>query len=419
MDNYSDVKTEQSVKPAKPHGSMTAKMCNCPVCNKVMRIDKVVLHSTRVHKKELITSMFKCDMDLVLKHQIPYVFGTYKDERILEGCLVCGKGCTGKAKKISSHTVASRIPKIKQEHSECMKLWKDYESLYTEFSGPQVSLPYKLERMERDAVKTVKPVEVAPIVVGLGDEEKALLKKLMDILDPQPEGWEDDEDEDDEPESVKDQLLNAIRIAERNQKGENKFKATIEKLNKRVETLEEQLEEARDAASEESTSSSLPADVADLQELLAEAKEREAGFKEEIESLRSQLFAANMNAQALPTLEVSEKTEALEAELEELREAYDKLRTEAVDREAELEAEIEGMVARGTVEPSLLGPLNKVFYIDSDHRDVEDPTVNDMVRGVISIAKEALIQTEKDQILMKQYGKRIQQLETLISRDFD
>ena len=366
--------------------------------------------------------MFKCDVDLVVKHQIPYVFGTYKNERALEGCLVCGKGCTGEAKKIRAHTVATRFPKIKKDHAECAKSWKDYEAFYTDIPSVPVSLPFKLERMERDAVKTVKPVEVAPIgagSVGLDDEEKALFKKLMDILDPPLEGWEDDEEEDEDPESVKDQLLNAIRIAERNQKGENKLKATIEKLNKRVETLEEQLEEARDAAPEESTSSSLPADVADLQELLAESRNRNDELKEEIESLRSQLFAANLNTQALPTLEVSEKTEVLEQEIEELRAAYEKLRTEAVDREAELEAEIEGMIARGTVEPSLLGPLNKVFYIDSDHQAVEDPTVNDMVRGVISIAKEALIQTEKDQIMMKQYGKRIQQLETLISRDFD
>ena len=100
MDNYNDVATSQTVKSKKPNGSMTAKMCNCPVCNKVMRIDCVVLHCTRVHKKEMANSMFKCDVDLVVKHQIPYVFGTYKNERALEGCLVCGKGCTGEAKKI-------------------------------------------------------------------------------------------------------------------------------------------------------------------------------------------------------------------------------------------------------------------------------------------------------------------------------
>jgi hypothetical protein len=418
--NTTETTETQTVKSTtKKMSSSVMASCSCPVCNEEMRIDTLIRHVIRRHKAELVASMPITVRKQVVALQTPIVYGFQNENKILYGCLCCGKGHTAASKK--SGNLYGTVSKTCSDHQACRACWKDYAEFYTDLETPHTSLPFKMSRNDAPKKAQVKPVATTKPVSEESEGSAPLraehYKALIKLLNPPLE----DEEEDDEELTEEEMRKYEIKYANSCRKQINHLLDELEKARNEIQTLkgEPDDEDEDDEIPEESTSSSLPADVADLQELLAEAKEREAGFKEEIESLRSQLFAANMNAQALPTLEVSEKTDALEAELEELRAAYDKLRTEAIDREAELEAEIEGMVARGTVEPSLLGPLNKVFYIDSDNQAVEDPTVNDMVRGVIAIAKEALIQTEKDQIMMKQYGKRIQQLETLISRDFD
>jgi len=413
----------QTVKPTtKKTSSSVMASCSCPICNEEMRIDTLIRHVIRRHKTELVASMPITVRKQVIAQQTPIVYGFQNENKILYGCLHCGKGHTAASKK--SGNLFGTVSKTCSDHQACRSYWKDYAEFYTDLETPHTSLPFKMLRNDNPKKAQAKPVETTKPVseesVGSTPLRTEHHKALIKLLNPP---LEDEEEEEEDEEELTEEEMRAYEIkqAKSCRKEINYLRAELEKALKKIEKLEDEPddEDEDDAVPEESTSSSLPADVADLQELLAEAKERNEALKEESESLRSQLFAANMNAQALPTLEVSEKTEALEQEIEELRAAYEKLRTEAVDREAELEAEIEGMVARGTVEPTLLGPLNKVFYIDSDNQAVEDPTVNDMVRGVISIAKEALLQTEKDQLLMKQYGKRIQQLETLISRDFE
>jgi regulator of PEP synthase PpsR (kinase-PPPase family) len=116
---------------------------------------------------------------------------------------------------------------------------------------------------------------------------------------------------------------------------------------------------------------------------------------------------------------------AAQAELDELRDAYSKLYQEAMDREGELEDEVkdlrdrlDAMVDTGVVDPTLHDALIKTFYLDTDNRDVENPTVNMLVEGVLELTKESLLELEKDQVLLKQYSKRIERLEYLINRDF-
>jgi CHAD domain-containing protein len=113
--------------------------------------------------------------------------------------------------------------------------------------------------------------------------------------------------------------------------------------------------------------------------------------------------------------------EALQAELDELRDAYSKLYEEAMAREGELEDEVkdlqdrlESMVDTGVVDPTLHDALIKVFYLDADNQDVENPTVNVLVEGVLDLTKESLLELEKDQVLLKQYSKRIERLEYII-----
>jgi FtsZ-binding cell division protein ZapB len=110
--------------------------------------------------------------------------------------------------------------------------------------------------------------------------------------------------------------------------------------------------------------------------------------------------------------------ESLQEEMDELKEAYNKLYKEAMAREEELEEEVSRLQTEGAIRPSLLGPLRSVVYIDSDNKDVKDPTVNDLIQGTVTLAKEALLQVEKDAIQLKRYSSRIEQLENLIARDF-
>jgi DNA repair exonuclease SbcCD ATPase subunit len=113
--------------------------------------------------------------------------------------------------------------------------------------------------------------------------------------------------------------------------------------------------------------------------------------------------------------------EALQDELDELKDAYSKLYQEAIAREGELEDEVkdlqdrlDAMVDTGVVDPTLHNALVKVFYLDADNQDVENPTVNMLVEGVLDLTKESLLELEKDQALLKQYSKRIERLEYII-----
>ena len=104
---------------------------SCPSCNEEVKIEKLFLHYLTHHIPDKIISTFKCDTKLVVDHNIPYVFGTYKDDCV-EGCLFCGKAYNGRTSRISHRTLASRIPLIKQNHAECIKEWADNISLYND-----------------------------------------------------------------------------------------------------------------------------------------------------------------------------------------------------------------------------------------------------------------------------------------------
>ncbi len=328
--------------------------CSCPVCNEEMRIDKVVRHCLRIHRKELANSMPIPTRKAIVNQKIPLLIGYHNNEKVIYGCLCCGKGNNHRSRKNGS--MGSRVSEICAEHEACRSKWNEYAYLY-EFDTPPVSLSYPIKRIENPVKKSVKRevmAEGTTVVAGMTDEQKALLKQVMDILDPPMEGWDDDEGEE---KSVKDQLSNILRIVKKNQTSEDKYKATIAKEQKRVAALEEEIEMLKEAAPP-----SVPANVADLRELIRESKVCEEELKEQIESLRSQLSAANMNT--LPSIEITDNTEELRAEKEELK------------------AEIECLIARGCVEPSVFSELTKAYY-DNISEPVEDPTINEMVRLIL------------------------------------
>lgn len=334
--------------------------CSCPVCNEEMRIDTLVRHCKTRHREELYNSMPTTTRKTICKLQIPILFGYHNNEKVLYVCLSCGKGNNCRSRKNGS--MGGRISDVCASHKDCSADWKEYANIYTDLESTPVPLPFPIKRNDnpkKAAVKREVVAEGTPVVAGMTDGQKALLKQVMDILDPPMEGWEDDEEEE---KTVDDQLSNLLRIVKKNQTSEDKYKATIAKEQKRVAALEEEIEMLKEAAAA-AAPASVPANVADLRELLRESNESREELKEQVDSLRSQLSAANMNT--LPSIEITDNTEELRAENEGLKE------------------EIEGFVARGCVEPSLISPLMKVYH-DNISEPVEDPTINDMVRGILA-----------------------------------
>jgi hypothetical protein len=383
-----------------------------------MRIDKLVQHTTSCHKKDLVVSMPRGIVEMIVKKEIPLVVGhSTGDVRPVYGCLHCKKGFTCHSKRVEGHSIASLMPSLYKEHEACRGEWAAYKHLYTDLPDSPVFLPHRLIRRDPGTKPASnegpKAASETSATVGLSEECRKLLIDAKNFGDDAD--WID---EDEDAELTVEELCKLVfrKIKNNHTDSMRALQKEMEKSKKLQERNEKLVEELESAAPD--TAKAVPSNVADLTDMLEEMKERNQELKEEVEALRIQLSAAQQSP-AIPTLEINDEVETLRTELEELRSSYEILRSEAIDREAELEGEIEAMMVRGSVEPSLMDPLIKVFYIDSDNRAVEEPTVNDMVRGVIRLTKEALLQTEKDQIMLKQYGKRIQQLETLISRDFD
>lgn len=334
--------------------------CSCPVCNEEVRIDKLVGHCLRRHREELYNSMPIATRKTICKLQIPILFGYHNNEKVVNVCLSCGKGNNCRSRKNGS--IGGRVSDVCASHEACRSDWKEFEYIYSDLESAPVPLPFPIKRNDnpkKAAVKREVVAEGTTVVAGMTDGQKALLKQVMDILDPPMEGWDDDEGEE---KSVKDQLSNLLRIVKKNQTSEDKYKAAIAKEQKRVAALEEENEMLKEAAPA-AAPASVPANVADLRELLRESNESKEELKEQVESLRKQLSAANMNT--LPSIEITDNTEELRAENEELK------------------GEIEGFVARGCVEPSLISPLMTAYH-DNISEPVEDPTINDMVRGILA-----------------------------------
>lgn len=380
----------------------------CPCCSEAFRCDKLGKHLAARHAKEFIECMPQSSLEYCKTNKKPLIYNKLASGKI--DCAVC-LAC----RKYSFAKSARAVPlNFIGAHDCCSAAWDKFKDLY-EYKGDvkPMRIVTWVPESQLKARKEAKAAEAKPELPTIGsgssalsDDLVALIKDAFTFGDVAPE----EPEEDDEPPTLEEMIRyvcknSKVRLVQLQKKNEE-----VRKLKARVEELEEAAEAPAPAG---------PTLV------ISPAEEGPKDPEPKVSDLRPKETQAAVAD--LPVLEVAEvkqpvqdtgRLEALQFELDELKAAYSKLYTEAMEREAELEDEIAYLRADGVLDPTVAEQARKVFYIDSDNRDIEEPSVNRLVKGVVDLAKEAILQVEKDQIQLKQYSNRIERLEFIINRDF-
>jgi FtsZ-binding cell division protein ZapB len=401
-----DPKTSKTCKEAN---TVAASFCNCPVCNERMRIDTIHRHCVRKHKKELIDSMPIALRQTIAEKKTPIVFGFQGNDKVVMGCMCCEKGLTEFSNR--AYEMTGPLGGHFANHSECSKSFGEYASWYESKDEP-VSLPHKMKRTENP--KTAKGGSELPTSAPNPPSVDA------DLLEMVRKAYEPAEDEE---EITLQEMIEGIVIRY------NRNHAVLEGKNRTILALKEQVGDLKTRNAElesevgdlKTNEERLKAEVAELEQITRglydrlEAPAGDQGSEGAPTGDQGSEGSEGAPAEADDSAEILADLEALQSEYDKLKEAYNKLYTEATAREEELEEELRALRANGHVCASTIEPLRKVFYLDADNSDVTNPTVNELVHGVVGLAKEALLTVEKDQVLLKRYSKRIEQLETLLA----
>ena len=209
----------------------------CLICPVEIRSDKYIDHIIRYHRGDIISAYSKADREILINTKRPYLVYSRRQVKASYDfaiCLECRQGTTPYSRK--SETPAKFI----NTHHNACKCKEVFDAKFkSEFESTQ---------LDNLTVQMSVPAEPAPPAQGdfITDATKT---KLIEFLTVKGKGFveDDEEDDDDDTKPTNDELvMRLIRCYIGRAKSLGKLADERDKFKKRIEKLEETLEEEQE-----------------------------------------------------------------------------------------------------------------------------------------------------------------------------